>query len=89
MNDECLVFPIVHMNGSGKTNLVNGYRKAWGALSMAMDDLLAISPHMRDYYPLEDGIKLYERARRQHLDRIAALEQIKDDMERLAFHVQK
>lgn len=88
-DDKQLTYPLVHMNGSGKDSLLDGYRNAWEALSKAMDALQATSPHMRDYYPLKDGSKLYERARRQHLDRSAALEQIKDDMKELARHVQK
>jgi hypothetical protein len=88
-DDKQLTYPLVHMNGSGKDNLLDGYRKAWEALSKAKEALQATTPHERDYYPLEDGKKQYGYAYRQHSDRLIAVEEAMDDMKRLALHVQK
>lgn len=88
-DDKQLTYPLVHMNGTGREDLLDGYRKAWEALSKAKEALQATSPHGRDYYPLEDGQKQYGYAYRQHRDRMIALEEAIDDMEKMAFHVQK
>ena len=88
-DDKQLTYPLVHMNGTSKEDLLDGYQKAWEALSRASDALAATSPHARDYYPKENGNREYGYAYRQHLDRMCAIEVIMDEILMMTRHVQK
>jgi hypothetical protein len=81
-----LVIPTVHLNGTSKTELVNGYRDALGAVNEAYRKLAAIMPHGRDYYVQSDGRAL-SIARNQHVDRLRKLEEIKTELETIAVAV--
>jgi hypothetical protein len=78
-----IVAPVVHINGSGKEGLSEGYRKAWEALDKAHKAVCETAPHMRDYYVLQDGAETFHKAQDHHLVRLAALEALKADYEAL------
>jgi hypothetical protein len=45
-----VIAPIVHMNGSGKAQLIDQYMKVYHQLNKALDDAAKATPHPRDYY---------------------------------------
>jgi hypothetical protein len=45
-----VIAPIVHMNGSGKSQLIDQYMKVYHELNKALDDACKATPHPRDYY---------------------------------------
>lgn len=65
-----IVLPIVHLNGSGKTNLLKDREDFREALLDAGEKLTRMSPNGRDYY-VQSG--LMEKADRQQERRMAIL----------------
>lgn len=61
--------PVVHLNGSGKTMLVEGYDAAATALEEFIGAWGRIEFNARDYYP--SGPEAWSNAR-EHRDQIAA-----------------
>jgi hypothetical protein len=66
-----LTIPTVHMNGTQAAVLVQQIKDARRAVRDAIVALEGMDPNGRDYYPQGEGA--YERARREHTARIAAL----------------
>jgi predicted dienelactone hydrolase len=76
-----LLAPLVHLNGSSATTLLEGYRAAADALESALDALYATAPNGRDYYAqAENPIK---RAEKEHFDRIRRLQSILQEVQLL------
>jgi hypothetical protein len=84
-DNTTLTVPIVHLNGSGKKNLTEGFCEAGRAVNEAIDELCKIRPHGRDYYIAEAGT--YEKACREHEARIATLKRVSDELTALALAV--
>ncbi len=77
--------PTLHLNGTSKMALAEGYLDAYRAVRAAIVALEAASPNARDYYPQGDGA--FEEARREHAARLAALSAISADIQALYGHV--
>lgn len=77
--------PLVHLNGSSKSDLSDGYHRAMRATHDALEALQAASPNARDYYP--QGPDAYSIARREHDARCEALRGVIRDMTELYEHV--
>jgi len=75
-----LAVPFVHINGTSKASLLEGYTKAYESLLDAEKALCAMAPHMRDYYPypLKDG--QWELADDQHAARLRKISEIMSDL---------
>lgn len=84
---KTLTVPTVHLNGSGKENLVGPLREAYKALTEACRALNATAPHARDYYVQKDP-EAYEKARKEHEARGRALVGVMDELAILAYEVQ-
>lgn len=69
--------PIVNINGADRESLKQQVLAAHDAVDEAIDKLLAMMPHGRDYQLNPDD---YARARSQHYDRIRALEAVKEEL---------
>jgi hypothetical protein len=72
--DTPVTFPTVHLNGTSRDALREGYCKATAAIRAAGNALAEAGPNARDYYPQGPGA--FEAARAQHqsrLDRLAAV----------------
>jgi hypothetical protein len=65
-------FPTLHLNGTGKNDLRDGYADAYDAIDKAIEALAAATLNGRDYYPQAEGA--YYQARRE---RDAALDQLR------------
>jgi hypothetical protein len=70
--------PPLHLNGSGKKNLVNDRCDAIRALGDAINAMRLMSPHGRDYYTEEGS---YEKAREQHMDRMERVAAVISELE--------
>lgn len=79
-----LVFPVVHLNGTPRQRLLDGYCEAKKALQDALDKIIENGPNARDYY-LRPGT--YEKAREQHAARCASIRNQIKDLEKIAEHI--
>lgn len=75
--------PTVHLNGTGKTTLLAELEAAHSAVHDAVDALLRVTVHERDYYVQEPGA--YEQARDEQQARLRALSSVESDL--LAMHI--
>lgn len=73
-----IVAPIVHLNGSGRQNLIDALANAYSAIEKAAEALRQTAPNGRDYYPA--GPEALEAARQQHTRRIRALRDLQDEL---------
>jgi hypothetical protein len=66
--------PSVHLNGTGKADLLKQWYGVAVAVSTAMDALAAASPHGRDYYPQgDDAIVAAAKEHRERMAKLAAM----------------
>ena len=65
-------FPTLHLNGTGKNDLRDGYADAYDAIDKAIDALAAATLNGRDYYPQAEGAYYQARSERD-----AALDQLR------------
>jgi hypothetical protein len=77
--------PTVHMNGSGKKQLVEQYTKAVEALNDAIAALNEAYPHGRDYYVQGEGA--IDSACSQQDARIKAVRIVRNDMQEIVRHL--
>jgi len=78
MQNKSLVTPLVHLNGTGKDQLMEQYTEAGQAIFKAIQALHGASPNQRDYYPL--GNDAWVLAKEQHQNRIDKLVDINADL---------
>lgn len=78
--------PMVHMNGSSRSDLVAQYTAAYEAVQEALRALHKIETHGRDYYRISEDAGT--TARREHAARVAAVQAVLHDLETLALHCQ-
>lgn len=68
---EPVVVPTIHLNGTDKVELRNGYLRAMRALDVASLALAQTVPNGRDYYP--QGPDAIVTALHQHWERVNCL----------------
>ena len=71
--------PMIHMNGTGYTDLYNGHEAVYHALEAVSRLICAAAPNGRDYYVQPSGTM--ERAQDQHSARIRKLLEVKAEVE--------
>lgn len=69
------ITPTVHLNGTGRAMLVDGYTKAWYATDEAVKALATVEFHARDYYVQSPGA--YRVAVEQRQQKLLELEGVK------------
>jgi hypothetical protein len=72
---KTLTHPTIHLNGSGRQHLLDGYSNARDKVRELESALMAAAPNGRDYYP--QGESAIGRAIAEHcsrLDRLRALD---------------
>ncbi len=79
------IFPIIHLNGTPKSHLFDGYVRALHSVDEAIKSYYATAPHERDYY-VSDDKDAYAKARIQYLNGLTMLEQVRRQLEELAKH---
>jgi hypothetical protein len=78
MLEETLVLPLVHSNGTSRSELVQLRTELVGTLLAAEERLRAMAPHERDYY-LESG--RFHKAVAQHQRRVTSLHKLLKEIE--------
>ena len=73
-----VVVPIIHMNGSGATNLVGLRVEMLAKLDAAINALGAMAPNGRDYYPVPGKL---DEALAAHQERLDALNNVRNAIE--------
>ena len=68
------VLPMVHLNGTGRNTLLEGYIKAREAVHDAMHAMAAATFHSRDYYTIGNGA--WEAAVTERREEMAKLEHV-------------
>lgn len=76
-----LEIPVVHLNGTSKESLIEGYVNASEAVRAAIVALGEAAPNQRDYY-LRPGT--FERAEEQHMSRLQRLIDVMQELRELA-----
>ena len=77
--------PVVHLNGTGWTDLFGQYEAAWLAVGFAVKELCKAAPNGRDYYVQEPGA--IERAQDEHGDRVRRLLGVQAELEAILSRV--
>ena len=80
-----LTLPTVHINGSSRGGLLEGYIAAMDAIRLAMKALQSAAPNARDYY-VQAG-DTFCMAQNQHFVRLARLRETLDELNTIAEHV--
>lgn len=80
-----LTLPTVHLNGTSRDSLLEGYIAALDALRLAMEALQAAAPNARDYY-VQAG-DTFCIAQNQHFTRLARLRETLEEPNTIAEHV--
>ena len=79
-----MMLPSIHMNGTSRENLLEGYCDAITAIDYAMDAIRQAGPNGRDYYP--QGPNAMAQAGDEHLIRLQKLTKIREELNTLAEH---
>jgi uncharacterized lipoprotein YddW (UPF0748 family) len=87
--DSSMQLPAIHMNGSGKKNLLDDVLDSRAALVKTLELLERFGPNMRDYYILPDGDAAYQRARGEHVSRLERLRAVLAEFDLLAEGIDK
>lgn len=74
-----IVAPIVHLNGSGRQNLIDALANAYSAIEQAAEALKQTAPNGRDYYPA--GPEALEAASSQYIRRNRALRDLQEELQ--------
>lgn len=77
-----LIHPTVHLNGTSKNELLQGYVEALRALRAAEAAIAKAGPHARDYYV--QGDDAFRQAQAQHVHRLLAIDNITGELEAIA-----
>ena len=84
MND--IITPTVHLNGTSRQDLLDGYCEAIHALHQAGVKLAAAYPNGRDYYV--QGGDAINKAMDQHEARMTKLREVINELEHIAEAIQ-
>ena len=80
-----LSLPSIHMNGTSRGDLLEGYRAAFLAVRDASEAIAKAAPHLRDYYPQGDNAG--RLAIEQHRARLQKLAEIESELETIGMHI--
>ena len=76
-----MMVPTIHLNGTSRESLLEGYEKAHRAVRAALKEVAEIGPNGRDFYP--QGPDALSKASDEHRARMNALSNILRDLEAL------
>lgn len=69
-----MTHPTPNLNGTARSTMAQRFDEARAAVEYALDAAIETAPHQRDY-PCGN----YESARKEHLERVAALRRVADE----------
>lgn len=70
--------PTIHLNGTSRKDLAEGYEAAFRAVTDAAEALTKSCPNGRDYYP--QGSDAFDAAVKEHRARREKLESVKGEL---------
>lgn len=73
-----VTFPVVHLNGTAKEDLIGNLSQVWDALEEARNKMKQAVPNGRDYYPAPGRLT---EAMRQHRERLLAIDAIQNSIQ--------
>ena len=79
-----MIKPLIHMNGTSRRSLLEGYVKAKRAGVAFREALAECSPNGRDYYPLHDGA--LEEALEDQIERLQKVNSVIKQLDELIEH---
>lgn len=82
-----MMIPTIHLNGTGKTTLLDELKVAHGAVTAAVDALRQVTVHGRDYYP--QGPDAYKQARHEMDERLRSMNDIAVELQAMYLHLQR
>ena len=80
------VYPIVHINGTAASSLLDDYWGCYRSLCEARKKLRQTAPHARDYYP--KGVKAFHEAEKEHYSRIEKISAVIKELEKICEFLQ-
>jgi hypothetical protein len=83
--EPSILLPSVHMNGTSRQELLSLNFAALRAIDAALTALRAAAPNARDFYV--QGDYAFTVARAEHRCRVAALEQVREEQEKIVAHL--
>lgn len=78
--------PTVHLNGTGRARLIEGYENAWRSLQATIETLAKAECHPRDYY-VQDDPDAFVKARAQRDQQFADLQRIQSEIGAILEHL--
>ncbi len=78
--------PTVHLNGTGRERLLEGYTNAWQSLQTAIETLAKAECHPRDYHVQADP-EAFNKARAQRDAQFDDLRRIQQEIEAIVHHL--
>jgi hypothetical protein len=84
------LLPTIHLNATGRPELVSQLVKAYTQLDLALEKMAQAAPHGRDYYPQDKGEILgptFLAAAEAHRVRMHKVKEVRDEIEQLAIAV--
>jgi len=78
--------PTVHLNGTSRRMLTDGYLAAHDAVQNAIERLAKVEFHPRDYYVHKDP-DAYSKARAERDEQFAKLEAVRADLQAILEHL--
>lgn len=82
-----ITFPVVHLNGTSKEELVKQMDDAYDAINNAFETLKKAAPNGRDYY-VRDNEGHLDRAVAEHQDRLRRLASVMNECEAIAMAIE-
>ncbi len=79
-------FPMIHLNGTSRESLLEGYIDSVNAVHHAIEVLQKNAPNARDYY-LMPGDPKFEPAMAEHEARLQKLESVLAELREIGEHV--
>ena len=79
--------PIINLNGTARSDLLELYIDAKRALQHAVTALNAAAPHGRDYQTYRDHDSTFYAAQREHAERILMVRKVLSEIETIAEHL--
>ena len=76
-----MTFPTVHLNGTSKQDLLDGYMNAASALRNAIEALAKAGPNGRDYYVVNS--REFDTARIEHAARLKKVNEVLAEVEQI------
>lgn len=88
MDAKTIILPHINLNGTSAEMLAEHYREAYVAVEAAIDQIVKIEFHARDYMQQPNGHEIWTQARGEYIARLQKLKDVSDDLLKLAMHAQ-